>query len=63
MDEQTQAIIAGVARHLIGVAGTALAAHGVVLTGTQLDTVSGFVMVIVAIGWSIYHKTTVKPKG
>jgi hypothetical protein len=63
MDDQTQAIIAGVVRHLLGIAGTAIAAHGIVLTGTQLDTISGAVMVLAAVAWSAWQKTKMQPKG
>lgn len=62
MDDQTKAIAAGIVRHLIGIAGTYLAAHGVMVSGSDMDMLSGAVMVLGTIAWSIWHKTTVQPK-
>jgi hypothetical protein len=62
MDDQTKAIIAGVVRHLLGIAGTWLAAKGVMVSGAQLDVFAGAIMAGVAITWSARHKTTVQVK-
>ena len=62
MDEQTQAIVAGLVRHAIGALGAALVSDGIALTGGQLDTITGAVMVLVAVSWSAWHKTTVEKK-
>jgi hypothetical protein len=63
MSNETQAIILGIVRHAIGTLGGILVAHGIpALTGGQMDSVAGGVMVLIAVGWSWYHKTTVRAK-
>ena len=58
MSDQMQAIILGLVRHGIGI----LATHGIAVTGGQMDSLAGGLMVLIAVGWSWYQKTTVQPK-
>lgn len=62
MSDQMKAILAGIVRHLVGAGGAYLAEHGLTVSGSDLDIISGAIMVVVAIGWSAWHKTRVQPK-
>lgn len=63
MNDTTKAIIAGLVRHGIGVIGAYLLAGGwgVALSSQQMDTLTGAVMIVIAIIWSIVHKMMVQP--
>lgn len=50
-----QAMIMGVARHILTAAGGALVAKGVVDAGTA-ETAVGAVVTLVGVGWSLYEK-------
>ena len=61
MNDQMQAILAGVVRHGIGALGAYIAAHGITITGGQMDTLTGAVMVLIALGWSAWQKRATIP--
>jgi divalent metal cation (Fe/Co/Zn/Cd) transporter len=52
--------IAAVVRHLLGIAGGWLLAKGVSLDAGTIETISGAVGSLIAVGWSLYSKQ--KPK-
>jgi len=52
--------IAAVVRHLLGIAGGWLLAKGLSLDAGTIETISGAVGSLIAVGWSLYSKQ--KPK-
>ena len=56
MSETTRSILAGIIRHGIGASGAYLTEHGLAVSGSDMDIVSGAVMILLAIAWSAWHK-------
>lgn len=49
-------IIQSVIRHLLSSGGGALAAHGYAVSGSDVETVSGSIIAIIGVVWSIWQK-------
>lgn len=49
-----------VIRHLLTAGGALLAAKGIEVTGTDLDTIAGAIVAVVGLGWSIWEKRKAK---
>ncbi len=52
------ATITAVLRHLLGIAGGFLLAKGVELDATAIETISGALGSLLAVGWSLWSKRT-----
>lgn len=53
--------IAAVTRHILGIAAGWLLAKGIELDSTSIETISGAVGGLVAVGWSLWSKRGDKP--
>jgi hypothetical protein len=56
MNEQAQAILAGIARHFLTTAGGFLVAHGYLASSETADFIGGG-MVLLGVAWSWWQKT------
>ncbi|KEP71767.1 hypothetical protein DL1_00430 [Thioclava dalianensis] len=52
----TRPVVAGVVRHIVGAAGVYLVAHGVDADQTTLDAISGGLVAMAMLGWSVLDK-------
>ena len=49
-------IIQSVLRHLLSSGGGALAAHGYAVSGSDIETITGSIVALVGVVWSIWQK-------
>lgn len=49
-------ILQSVIRHLLSSGGGALAAHGYAVSGSDIETLTGSIIAIVGVVWSIWQK-------
>lgn len=54
----TKQVVAGIVRHVVGAAGVYLASHGLQADQTSLDTISGGLVAMTMLGWSVIDKQT-----
>ncbi len=55
-------VIAGIVRHLLGIASGYLVAKGIDIDGASVEAISGGIGALVAIAWSAKAKKPVEPK-